>query len=565
MPELFVADKNNQAQPASTWKASQPSNALYRKAAPPRMGEQFGPSWSDPNSASMQLPGGGIMVFDLEKLTLQDFRAMRNHYQINISLSLLSFMIHQVDWRIECEDPVIKEFVDQNLHEVWTRLIRAISPAFWSGYAPIVVQYENDGRMGKIVANKFKDIAPENARVNWKEVDGYAPQGSIPPKLRVFDGIKVDGQTHPVPPENSLWYPLLMESGDYYGRKMLKPAFPSWFFSQIIHLYANRYFERFGEPTPIGRAPFDEEVDQGDGSTKSGREVMIDVLAGLKNRGSVVLPSDRAPGAVGDSSDFEYQIHYLESQMRGADFERYLTRLDEEMSLGIFTPVLLYRTADVGSYNLGEAHFQIFLVMVNSLVADLGEYINRYLIDRLVDFNFSPKAPRARFAPRKHGKEVQATLRQIMMAMVQSERATVDVEDLGEALGMKVHEIVQMTDPETGKSEPGQREDDGGRSPANLSRVMDSMVGRIEGQVRKNWDELEDAKLHPGYSRRFESALMEEGYEEHQAKSITSSLYGRLGQFLDETTGLGSDAYPGGADEFIRNFQKLVDTEVETI
>lgn len=556
MPELVVADKFNRVQPSLN---------LYRKAPPPKIGEQFGPTWSSPNTASVPLPGGGIMVFDLEKLTLQDYRAMRNHYQINISLSLLSFMVHQVDWTIECEDPKIKEFVDQNLHEIWTRLIRAISPAFWSGYAPVVVQYENDGRIGKIVANKFKDIAPEHARVNWKEVDGYAPSGAIPPKLKVYDGIKVHGQNHPVPPENTLWYPILMESGDYYGRKLLKPAFPSWYFSQIIHLYANRYFERFGEPTPIGRAPFDEEVDLGDGTTQSGRDVMVNVLQGLRNRGSVVLPSDRAPGAIGDKSDFEYQISYLESQMRGADFERYLNRLDEEMSLGIFTPVLLYRTADVGSYNLGEAHMQIFLIMTNALVSDLGEYINRYLIDRLVDFNFSPKAPRARFAPRKLGKEAQATLRQILMAMIQTERATVDVEDLGMALGMKVHEIRQVTDTETGETEPGQRDETPGRSPANLSKVMDSMVGRIEGQVRKNWADVADIQIKPGYSKRFENALMQEGYEEHRAKSITSDLYGRLGQFLDEASSLGSDAFAGGADEFIGSFRKLIEAEVEAI
>jgi hypothetical protein len=52
--------------------------------------------------------------------------------------------------------------------------------------------------------------------------------------------------------------------------------------------------------------------------------------------------------------------------MRGADFERYMTRLDEEMSIGLFTPILLLRTADVGSYNLGQGHMQIYLWMLNA-------------------------------------------------------------------------------------------------------------------------------------------------------------------------------------------------------
>jgi hypothetical protein len=51
-----------------------------------------------------------------------------------------------------------------------------------------------------------------------------------------------------------------MQNGDYYGKKLLRPAFTSWFFSMLVHLFANRYYERFGEPTPVGRAPFDDEI-----------------------------------------------------------------------------------------------------------------------------------------------------------------------------------------------------------------------------------------------------------------------------------------------------------------
>ena len=171
-----------------------------------------------------------------------------------------------------------------------------------------------------------------------------------------------------VPPENCFWYALLMESGDHYGRKLLKPAFPSWFFSQIIHLYVNRYFERFGEPIPVGRAPFDAEIDDGSGGTISGKAAMENVLEGIRNRAIVTLPSDRTNNPQGGKTDYEFTIEYLESQMRGADFERYLQRLDEEMSLGIFTPVLLYRTADA----LGMIEGELAKVDVEDLGLALG-------------------------------------------------------------------------------------------------------------------------------------------------------------------------------------------------
>ena len=56
-----------------------------------------------------------------------------------------------------------------------------------------------------------------------------------------------------------------MENGNYYGRKLLNACFTPWYFSTLIHLFANRYYERFGEPIPIGRAPFDEDVIGPDG------------------------------------------------------------------------------------------------------------------------------------------------------------------------------------------------------------------------------------------------------------------------------------------------------------
>lgn len=438
--------------------------ANFRKEDPPILGEKFGPGWASEGKQLWQLPGGGLLLFDLDKLTLQDYRAMRNHYQINISLSVLMFMVHEAPWKLEGGDKKVRDFVEENLREIWARLVRALSAAFWCGYAPTVIQYEQDSSDKKIRITKFKDIEPELARVNWRTELGYAKRGQVRPKIHVYDGIKIWGQQSPVPPENSIWYPLLMESGDYYGRKLLKPAFPAWFFSQIMHLYANRYFERFGEPTPIGRAPLEEEIDRGDGTTITGKQAMENILSSLRNRGSVVLPSDVQPIQAGSGPTnsrhgaYEWQIEYLESQMRGADFERYLSRLDEEMSLGIFTPVLLYRTADVGSYNLGEAHERIFLVMINAIIGDMSEYIQKYVIERLVGYNYGLRVEIPRFKQIFQGEKTQATLRQLIAATINSGQATINVEDMGDIIGMRMEKIEQLTQPAQPFGNPKQQD-----------------------------------------------------------------------------------------------------------
>lgn len=445
MSDLVVANEYGQV----TGMAGISDYQRVRGVPLPIKGNKFG-DWLGRDRSFLTMPTGSMIQFDLSKLTLGDFRVMRDHYQINASLAVLSFMLHQIDWWIECDNEKIKTMVEENLRTVWTRLIRALSQAFWAGYSPIVEQWENNPNTGYVEISAFKDLVPEEVMVNWKTIEGWAPPGQIPPKFKEYDGIKQFGQNFPIPPENTLWYPLLMENGDYFGRKLLKPAFPSWFFSILLHMWANRYFERFGEPVPVGRADFDDVKIGAGGKEVSGREAMEQILQNIRSRAVVVLPSDRDM----EGKNYLYDIEYLESQMRGADFERYLSRLDEEMSLSIFTPALLFRTGQTGSYNLGVMHFQIFQFMLNSIAGDLKEYIDRYVVNRLVDVNFGKRAPVATWSYRLMGKDNAQTIQAIMAALVSSGRVKPDTTELGMAVGLKLEDIQMLTDPSTGTSVP---------------------------------------------------------------------------------------------------------------
>lgn len=394
----------------------------------------------------MQLPGGSMLMFDLSKLTLQDYRQMRDHYQVTISLWILEFMLNQIEWSIECDRADIASKVQANLAEHWPRLMHSMATAFWSGFSPNIIQYDNSIGDGKLPVelDKIKDLLPETTRVHWKQIEGYNPQGpnTVAPKIDVFDGMDLEWQSFPVPVVNSFWYPLLMENGNYYGRKLLRPAFPAYFFSQLMHLFANRYFERFGEPIPVGRYPEGDSAPSPDDPnvTVPARTMMENVLRALRNRSVVVLPSTRDQNFFersGGANAFEWDIEYLESQMRGADFERYMLRLDEEISLALFTPVLMYRTSDVGSYNLGEQHYRLFMVMLNAIAGDMKLHIDRYILDRLVDINYGVNAPRARWVPRRLGKDSQETIRSITQAAIAQGVAIPDLEELSIAAGME--------------------------------------------------------------------------------------------------------------------------------
>jgi hypothetical protein len=557
------------------------STSDYKKAPAPALGPSFG-DWAGRDVLYNQMPGGAILQFDLSMLTLADFRAMRYHPQLNASLSVLTFMLHQVDWHLECDDKKIEREGRAMFEPLWTRLVRGMSQSFWAGYSPIAIEYENNIQDRRVDISKFKDLIPEDCSVKWKAVEGALnPEtnrpSSVKPKLKVFDGIHQFGMPD-IPTEHSLWYPLLMENGDYTGRKLLKAAFSPWYFSILVHLFANRYYERFGEPVPIGRAPFDEEYPDSDagGAPITGKQAMEVMLANLRNRGAVTLPNTlqstgfTQTGARAGRPAYEYDIEYLESQMRGADFERYLSRLDEEMSLALFTPLLLLRNADVGSHNLGVQHTQTWLWMLNALTGDMKEYIDRYPLSRWVDFNYGPNAKRLRWVPHKLGKQNTDMLRAVITSLVSGGLVKVDLEELGQALGLTLTEIKQVTEPPTDPNKPDQRVQDKSSGPngvgeprATGKQISNRVRKQVEAAFKKN-QFGSSVKLDLGYHNRFLSSLRAEGFTAEQAQKRTTDFFSLTDNWLSTVMPLADSDFDSPND-FMSLFDRMLDQTIDQI
>jgi hypothetical protein len=133
--------------------------------------------------------------------------------------------------------------------------------------------------------------------------------------------------------------------------------------------------------------------------------------------------------------------------MRGADFERYLGRLDEEISLAIFTPLLLLRSGDHGSLNLGVQHTKTWLWSLNALGADIKEYIDPYICERIKAFNFSPNTARCEWVPRAMGKDNDETIRAMMNALITGGHYRPEIEEMAVALGIPLEKIPKDMTP----------------------------------------------------------------------------------------------------------------------
>ena len=555
------------------------SSSQFKKAAPPKTGPAFG-NWGGDRKGIpfMSLPGGGVIQFNLDNLTLQDYRNMRDHYQVNASLSVLTFMLHQSDWHIECEDKKIADHCEANLREIWTPLCRSLGTAHWAGYSPNALQWENDLNSKTLQLTKIRDMYPEECVVNWKEVEGYAPPGRTPPKFLEYDGIKqlysntgkIGTPSWPIPVDNSLWFPLLMENGDYQGRKLLRPAFQSWFFSILVHLFANRYYERYGEPTPIGRAPFEDEITIS-GTSMPGNEFLLTVLQQLRSRSVVVLPNDMTDTGTG-KMNYDYDIEYLESQMRGADFERYLTRLDEEISIGIFTPILLMRTADVGSYNLGVGHMQVWLWMLNALNEDRALYINKYLLRRMANFNFSEKAPDPKIVFRKMGNQDTEMVRAVVQELIRGDKVKPDLRELGEMSGLTLTEIRQLTeepgadgevDPRVARQNPAKDKGTGPKSTGEPRATAKDVAARIRPQIENAFARGKfgpGLKVDMGYKRRMIESFKVEGVS--NPETAAEQLYGTMDNWSKWLFNMCPEDFPN-PEVFMALYERKLDSEID--
>lgn len=537
-----------------------------KKAAPPALGERYG-QWSGENLPILTMPGGGTVAFDTSTLTLADLRQMKGHYQINSSLSVLTFMMHQMSWHCEAEGPgpdsqkkKIVEVVERQLWNVWSRLVRAKSQALWAGYSPNVLQWENDVAGREVVLHKIKDLYPEDARVHWKKVTNSVPGAPGAKSVHhVYDGISQFGAPSPIPVANSYWYPLLMENGNYYGRRILESAFQPWFFSTLLHLFANRYYERFGEPVPVGRAPYEDTIDV-NGNEVKGNQLMAMILQSLRNRSTVVLPNEKTPFGNETDPDFDYQIEYLESQMRGADFERYMTRLDEEMSLAMFTPILMMRTADVGSYNLGQQHTQVYQWMLNAFSGDWADYINNYLIRPIVAYNFGLNAPTVKIKFMKMGKIDKEIMSAIISQLIGKDKIKPDIREIGEFTGMTFEEIETVTEDNAPAPEPPadpEKEDPEEEPSKNVGiRIKQRMRLQVDKAFRNDTFGTDEWKPTMGYKNQMIAAFREErlsGYAER-----VNDLFEAMDNWLATTGVLGKDEF-STAESYTRFFDAQFD------
>ena len=369
---------------------------------------------------------GGIK-YNPDVIALSTYERMSNHYQVAACLAIISFSIQQIDWFIKTDDAEVKKVLTYAMDKIWNKLIRSVTKSFIYGYSPNTKVFTVENIDGKdyYIYKKIKDLNPANCEV-------------IVDKFGNFNGFKyaTSDQNIKIKPEYAFWYVSQMENGNQYGKSLLKNVYKPWWFSEKVHTFANRYYERFGEPLVLGRYPSGSKVKDSNGNTVDANKAMDEVVSKIRSHSSSVMPSDRNP----DTKEYEYTLEYLESQMRGYDFEGYLSRLDREISLGLFLPSLLYGGSKGGSYALGNTQTDIFYTNLMGLMDNIVDYVEHYLLPQLIEYNFDKKV-NVKFAYQPLSSDSKKNINELVQLLIKEGIVKPDINQIQETSGIKLEEI----------------------------------------------------------------------------------------------------------------------------
>jgi hypothetical protein len=232
----------------------------------------------------------------------------------------------------------------------------------------------------------------------------------------------------------------------------------------------------------------------------------------------------------------------------------------------------MLRTADVGSYNLGEGHERTYQVMLNSMNADRKLYIDKYVISKMIDYNFGPNAKRATIKFRKLGQTDTALLKELLLALINLNKINIDIEELGQATGMTIEEVKETLaepprpgegDPADPDADPASPDTPTDRVPRREARavakeITDRVRGQVEAAFRKGAFEGE---INMGFKRKMEKAFAADGYAQSPI-AAANELYGRMDHWLaDVTTSLPPSEWLG-PEEFMDLFGNVLRNEL---
>ena len=339
-------------------------------------------------------------VFNPRLVGIRDKLLMRQDPDIAFGMAIITAPIMNLEWSIESDDPIIKEFCTQQLQRIYRQLALGMSNAVGFGWQAGEkvwqvedVDVEIQGKDGKIetkhmpnswVIERTKALDPRTVSLlidrdgdKWAGIEQsfFSQRNKVNNRIGLFNALLWSFRREQV------W-------GNLRGWPLFWQAYAPWWAYIATDLFCNRYFQRKGDPGY--KAHGSSTIIKG-GKEIDGFQYMAAQTQMAQSSGSVILPNTRDP----ISGERMFDIQELSAQQRGDMFDRRLQFLSVKKLRGLWVTDRVGTAGGAGGIGTGESevHQDTFLMLADQVVKEwVDEILQKQVVDQYVFMNFGVDA-----------------------------------------------------------------------------------------------------------------------------------------------------------------------------
>lgn len=376
--------------------------------------------------------------FNPDTIGNSTYDAMERDGQVGAGLDLVALAATSAGWSVEGPDDVVSAYVAAALEPHYSRIMRNCA---WTGYgrgcAPHEVVWERrdttvelpDGGERVVsgwVPAKVKDLAPDG--LTSILVDGYEE----------FAGYRVNTPSViDVPAAKCFHYAHNMRYGNYWGEGKLRRAYEPWYRFQMLWDQSVRYMERMATPPVLVRfAP-----GTTDGTTHAATAAAIG--AALTTSDMYATVPDAEQGMP------RWDVEFKTDDKRSDMFIQMLNAHNAWKLRALLVPDTMFtQQANTGSLALSQTHFDVFLMAIEGLVAEVFAAINDQLVPRITAYTFGADVPAPHLVTPGLTDDTKAALYDLFAEAVRTSQASVDWDAIGDRLDIPTLAEDSATAPE---------------------------------------------------------------------------------------------------------------------
>ncbi len=382
--------------------------------------------------------------YNPDEISIDTYNKIRMNAQVAAGLKVIKLPIIGQQWTTVCDDKDIAEFIDQLLRPLWYNLLTSILTAVDYGFSANEIVYD----IKDLELNRKYEAKPffNKKAVVWKKFKSLYPDSVIIKldAMENFDGIiqRWWGHNVYVPVEKSFIF--THDKGDSFGNlfgtSRLKPAYDVWFWWINLVQFMMRYFERKGTPPVVVKFPL--------GQTKDGTDhadIALEMGKALIGESVIAIPSTTY-----ENTPPKWDLNYLLDDKRGEMFLSALTFFENKILRAMFVPertITQDSSSKAGSYSLSQVHADMFLLGEEALLVDIENQLNKYVVRRLIEYNFGPKAPQCYLKIERITDARKGFLKEVFFQMVKNGNAIPAAREIADIVGVPLED--ENTTPNT--------------------------------------------------------------------------------------------------------------------